>query len=154
MPRYLAARFLPADVTKLRVEDLPTIPEWWPLPVRDPETGNLLPALEPEARKQARTDRAISEAVQGPHDGKREQVMLNHDGTPPEQVLLYDASVVYVLDQGLSTSKMLTYRYTPQLSHVHRGLMAAVTDGFQEHGQAYAMEASTDDTTAMGYQER
>jgi hypothetical protein len=153
MPRYLAARFLPADVTKLRVEDLPVLPAWFPLPPKG-DNGERLAPVSPEERAQARTDRAIAEACEGPHDGRREQVMLNHDGTPPERVLLYDNSIVYTLDQGLSTDKMLTYRYTPQLSHAHPGLMAAITEGFHEYGADYAQEASTDDATADRYQER
>lgn len=153
MPRYLAARFLPADVTKLRVEDLPVLPDWFPLPPKG-DNGERMAPVSPDERAHLRTGRAIAEASEGPHDGKREQVMLNHDGTPPDTILLYDSSIVYTLDRQLSTDKMLTYRYTPQLSHAHSGLMAAITEGFHEYGADYAQEASTDDATAPHHQDR
>lgn len=147
------ARFLPADPTRLNAEDLPTIPAWFPLPARD-DQGNPLPALTDEERARARRGRAIAEAVQGPHDGKREQVWLNGDGTPKTQIVLYDGSVVYLLDEALSNRDQLTYRYAPHLSHVHRGTMAAVTEAFNELGAQYALEASTDDVSAPGYAQR
>lgn len=146
MTGYMHARLLPADPSQLRPEDLPTLPHWYPLPARD-DAGNLQPSLPEQERNRARHARAVAEACEGPRDGQREQVRVDGSGMPPPELLLYDASVVYVLRADESTDRQATYRYSPQLSHMHKGSMAAVTAGFAEHGQQYAMTASTTDPT-------
>jgi hypothetical protein len=86
---YMHARFLPADADQLRPEDLPAIPDWFPLPPKD-EQGNPLPPHTPEQRNQLRHGRAVADACEGPYDGKRESVRCGADGTPPPQIILYD----------------------------------------------------------------
>jgi hypothetical protein len=150
---FLPARFLPALPEHLRREDMPTLPAWYPLPPQD-EDGSYLPALPEEERARLRHARAVLEATEGPHDGRRQQVRVTESGAPPAQVVMYDGTVVYRLSLVESNKHQATYRYSPQLSHIHRGNMAAVEEAFHELGEKYAQEASHDDTTAMGYQER
>lgn len=150
---YMHARFLPADATTLRPEDLPSIPDWFPLPPKD-DDGNPLAAYPPDERARLRHARQVVEACEGPHDGKREQVRLNPDGSPPDAIVLYDGTVLYVRDDTAGTKHQLAYRYSPQLSPMHPKAMAAVTEGFREYGQEYAVEAAHDDTTQLGYSER
>ena len=150
---WMHVRLLPALPEQLRPQDLPSLPEWFPLPPRD-ESGDLLPPHTPEQRDQLRRARAIVEAVTGPADGMRNQVRVSGSGAPPEQIVMYDGSVVYVLDPSASTKHQAAYRYSPALSHVHAGAMRAVEEGFREYGQQYAMEASTDDTSQLGYAQR
>lgn len=148
MSNYLHARFLPADPTTLRPEDLPVLPAWYPLPPKD-ETGQALPPHTPEERNHLRHARAVAEACEGPHDGRREQVRVSESGAPPAEVVLYDGLVVYVRDDAASTKHQVAYRYSPQLSPVHGKSMRAVQDGFNEYGKDYAQEAQHDDPSAL-----
>lgn len=150
---YMHARFLPADASKLRPEDLPSIPDWFPLPPKD-EQGNPMPPLTAEQRTEQRRGRQVMDACEGPHDGKRESVRLNADGSPPDAIVLYDGTILYVRDDTASTKHQLAYRYSPQLSPAHPKLMAAVAEGFREYGREYALEAAHDDATQLGYSER
>jgi hypothetical protein len=142
-PLWIAARFTGADAALLRPEDKPHIPDWFPLPSEDEP-------LSPEQRNRARVARATLEACQGPHDGRREQVRRQGDGTPYPSISLYDGTAVYVLDDRATTKEQAVYRYSPQLSHMHQGCMRAVEAAFNEYGVGYAQEATHDDSTAPG----
>ena len=76
---WMHVRLLPALPEQLRPQDLPSLPEWFPLPPRD-ESGDLLPPHTPEQRDQLRRARAIVEAVTGPADGMRNQVRVSGSG--------------------------------------------------------------------------
>lgn len=140
-----------ADPEKLREEDLPVIPAWWPLPgSRDLTTDDpTMPVLD---RETVRRGRRITEAVAGPWDGQTVRVTSVAEA-PPERMLLGEGAAVYTLDPT-SGRDHLIYRYSPQLSSVHQGSMRAVEDAFREMGPDYAEEARQDDTSAHGYQDR
>ena len=156
---YVHARLMPADPGKLRAEDMPVIPEWWPLP-RAREL-RLVPADDgsptddtTENCNRVRHARAVAEACEGPMDGQRKQVRREADGSPPAQLVLFDGLCVYVRDDSLSNRHQAAYRYSPQLSPMHPRAMRAVEDGFSEYGKSYAEGAREDDTDAPGYASR
>lgn len=141
------------DASKLRDEDLPTLPDWYPLPARE-DDGTLLAALDEPSRAKLRHARAVSEALQGPFDGRRESIILDRDGTPPRHLSMLDGRCMYVLDDELSNKDCAVYRYSPQLSLMHRKAMQAVEDGFNEYGRDYALEAQHDDENALNLDKR
>lgn len=150
---YMHATLKCADPRLLDDELLPNLPQWYPLPPKD-EQSDPLPAYTPEQRDRERRQRAIIEAITGPYDNRREQVRLSQTGAPPPQIVMADGRCIYVLSESESNKHHAVYRYAPKLSLMHPAAMRAVEDGFNEYGRDYAMEASHDDTSAMGYAER
>ncbi len=132
-------------------EYLPQLPHWFPLPARD-DLGELLPEQpDEEHRSLIRRGRALAEALAGPMDGQRGKVKLDANGVPPAELTLVDGRVVYVRADAESNDRHVVYRYSPQLSTIHRLNMRAVEEGFAEYGQQYAMEASRDDEHANAF---
>jgi hypothetical protein len=148
MHAWMPCRLMSGHAHELRDEDLPRLPEWFPLPARD-DDGNEITHTS-EQRAALRRAHARSEALQGPFDGRREQIRRNPDGSPPDSIVMLDGSCLYVLDEQQTTKECAVYRYSPQLSLMHKRAMQAVEDGFHEYGQNYALEARNDDATQLG----
>lgn len=149
---YMHATLKCGDPAKLRDEDLPNLPSWFPLPPRDDDGREIVQS--DEQRAALRRARAVVEAVTGPLDGRREQVRVDAAGRPPSQIVLVDGTCIYTLSVVESNKHHAVYRYSPQLSLMHKRVMRGIEDGFTEYGRDYALEASHDDTDAIGYSNR
>lgn len=152
MHAHIRATLKSGDASKLRDEDLPSLPAWFPLPMLDDDGREI--AIDSAQRDALRAARARLEALQGPFDGRRELVALQRDGSPPRELVLLEGRCIYTLDELESNKHHATYRYSPQLSLMHHNAMRAVEDGFNEYGKQYAQEARHDDENADGYQYR
>ncbi|MGL5910478.1 MAG: hypothetical protein ACRCZP_10795 [Phycicoccus sp.] len=147
-PLYIPARLGPADAMRVLAEDLPVIPDWWPVP----GVGGVSDDID--SRRTVRRARQLSEACQGPEDTRRGEVRREPDGAPPQLLRFHDNLFTYRLDEKATTKERAVYRYSPPESPGHRAAMRAVEEGFGEYGKRYTEEATHDDTTAVGYDKR
>lgn len=151
-PTHISATLKAGDASQLREEDIPQLPEWFPLPAHD-DDGREIPR-DSSQRAALRRARARLEAVSGPYDERREHIRLNADGSPPRELVLLEGRCIYVLDELQTNKHHAVYRYSPQLSLMHPAAMRAVEDGFNEYGKQYATEARHDDENALGLELR
>ncbi|WP_435252219.1 hypothetical protein [Streptomyces tendae] len=80
----------------------------------------------------------LHEVRRGPYDGQRGAVMRDTNGDLPKTLAFprRDPRVVYEYDGMKGTTAV--YRYAPNLSPVHRGLMDAVAEQYAEHAAQQA----------------
>lgn len=137
----LPALMKPARIDRVRADHLPNLPAWWPVPKTDDGTA----PQTPEERARERRARAVTEARQGPVDGRRYAVTLSGSGAPPDRFTPSGTpGLWYTLDREESTRTHLVYRYDPECP-AHRKLMAAVEAGFAEVGMEYTITAREED---------
>lgn len=136
--RELPAKFQAALPDDVAADDLPVLPDWYPVD-RDATEDEPAVVYTAEQRAAARHARALTEARRGPMDGTA--IMVTVLGSPPATLPVFGV-YTYRLSEAESTADALTYRYAPHLSPGHRKMMAeAVTEGFREYGQEHVQAA-------------
>lgn len=131
----------PAKLNTIPDHALPPLPSWYPVQPDDE------PPLSEVARARRRARAAREQASRGPYDGERMRTHVDANNPPPATFVPFGhQDVRYVLDRDESTRFKLVYRYDTT-SPIHRELMAAVVEAFNEASPEYVRAARAEDDT-------
>lgn len=136
--RELMGKLQAARIEDVAPDDLPVIPEWWPLDRPATEDSEAIVYTD-EQRALVRRTKAMTDARRGPFDGQTIGVLVPPD--PPDRVTFCGGGYVYELSATESDAHSLVYRYSPHASRSHRAAMEQITEGFQEYGREHVLAA-------------